>query len=81
METVIRALVYLRAKHPGRDGIAEVLGHFRRNRHRMRPALLANMTETVRRARRPCLAGANPAWQLSFQPVAVGAAEEGNDLG
>ena len=44
-------------------------------------ALSANMTETVRRARRPYLAGANPARQLSLQPVAVGAAEGGNDLG
>ena len=43
--------------------------------------LSANMTETVRRARRPYLAGANPARQLSLQPVAVGAAEGGNDLG
>ena len=39
------------------------------------------MTETVRRERRPYLAGANPARQLSLQPVAVGAAEGGNDLG
>ena len=44
-------------------------------------ALSANMTETVRRERRPYLAGANPARQLSLQPVAVGAAEGGNDLG
>ena len=43
--------------------------------------LSANMTETVRRERRPYLAGANPARQLSLQPVAVGAAEGGNDLG
>ena len=44
-------------------------------------SLSANMTETVRRERRPYLAGANPARQLSLQPVAVGAAEGGNDLG
>ena len=40
-----------------------------------------NDFETVRRERRPYLAGANPARQLSLQPVAVGAAEGGNDLG
>ena len=40
-----------------------------------------NHDATVRRARRPYLAGANPARQLSLQPVAVGAAEGGNDLG
>jgi hypothetical protein len=33
-EKVIRALVYLRAKHPRRKRIGEVLGYFRRNRHR-----------------------------------------------
>ena len=44
-------------------------------------ALSANIDETVRRERRPYLAGANPARQLSLQPVAVGAAEGGNDLG
>ena len=42
---------------------------------------LCNTNGTVRRARRPYLAGANPARQLSLQPVAVGAAEGGNDLG
>ena len=40
-----------------------------------------NDFETVRREKRPYLAGANPARQLSLQPVAVGAAEGGNDLG
>ena len=54
----------------------KVIGH--RPSH---DALSANITETVRRARRPYLAGANPARQLSLQPVAVGAAEGGNDLG
>ena len=38
VETVIRALVYLRSKHPGRDRIAQVLGYFRGNRHCMRYA-------------------------------------------
>ena len=32
---VIRALVYLRDKHPRRKRIAEVLGYFRRHRRRM----------------------------------------------
>ena len=35
---VIRALVYLRSKHPNRERIAQVLGYFRGNRHRMRYA-------------------------------------------
>jgi hypothetical protein len=35
VEKVIRALVYLRARHPQRKRIAEVLGYFRRHRHRM----------------------------------------------
>ena len=35
VEKVIRALVYLRAKHPRRKRIGEVLGYFRGNRHRM----------------------------------------------
>ena len=43
--------------------------------------LSANIVETVRRARRSYLAGANPARQLSLPPVAIGAAEGGNDLG
>ena len=34
-------------------------------------ALAANIDETVRRERRPYLAGANPARQLSLQPVAL----------
>ena len=45
------------------------------------PNQIHQQLETVRRARRPYLAGANPARQLSLQPVAVGAAEGGNDLG
>ena len=32
---VIRTLVYLRSKHPGNERIAQVLGYFRGNRHRM----------------------------------------------
>ena len=32
---VIRALVYLRSKYPGNERIAQVLGYFRGNRHRM----------------------------------------------
>jgi len=40
-ERVIRALVYLRNKHPRRKRIGQVLGYFRRNRHRMRYAELA----------------------------------------
>ena len=32
---VIRALVYLRSKSPGNERIAQVLGYFRGNRHRM----------------------------------------------
>ena len=32
---VIRALIYLRSKHPRRKRIAEVLGYFRRHRRRM----------------------------------------------
>ena len=32
---MIRALVYLRSKHPRRKRIGEVLGYFRRNRQRM----------------------------------------------
>ncbi len=35
VEKVIRALVYLCSKHPRRKRIGEVLGYFRRNRHRM----------------------------------------------
>ena len=38
VETVIRALVYLRSKHPHRERIAQVLGYFRGHRHRMRYA-------------------------------------------
>jgi hypothetical protein len=37
---VIRALVYLKGKHPRRRRIAQVLGYFRRHRHRMRYAEL-----------------------------------------
>jgi len=39
VEKVIRALVYLRSKHPRRQRIREVLGYFRRARHRMDYAL------------------------------------------
>ena len=35
---------------------------------------------TVRREGRHSSAGANPAWQLSLQPVAVGADDGGNDI-
>ena len=35
----------------------------------------------VRRERRHSSAGANPARQLSLQPVAVGADDGGNDIG
>ena len=35
VERVIRALVYLRSKHPNQERIAQVLGYFRTNRHRM----------------------------------------------
>ena len=35
VDKVIRALVYLRSKHPRRKRIGEVLGYFRRHRHRM----------------------------------------------
>ena len=38
VERVIRALVYLRSKHPTTRRIAQVLGYFRGNRHRMRYA-------------------------------------------
>ena len=38
VERVIRALVYLRSKHPSTGRIAQVLGYFRGNRHRMRYA-------------------------------------------
>ena len=38
VERVIRAPVYLRSKHPNRERIAQVLGYFRGNRHRMRYA-------------------------------------------
>ena len=38
VKRVIRALVYLRSKHPNRERIAQVLGYFRGNRHRMRYA-------------------------------------------
>jgi hypothetical protein len=38
VEKVIRALVYLRKKHPKRKRIRQVLRYFRRNRHRMRYA-------------------------------------------
>jgi hypothetical protein len=38
VEKVIRALVYLRKKHPKRKRIRQVLKYFRRNRHRMRYA-------------------------------------------
>jgi hypothetical protein len=39
-EKVIRALAYLRGKHPRRRRIAQVLGYFRRHRHRMAYAAL-----------------------------------------
>lgn len=35
MDKVIRALIYLRTKHPRRKRIGKVLGYFRRNRQRM----------------------------------------------
>ena len=35
---VIRALLYLRSRYPGNERIAQVLGYFRGNRHRMRYA-------------------------------------------
>jgi len=35
VDTTIRALIYLRRKHPRRKRIAEVLGYFRRHRYRM----------------------------------------------
>ena len=35
VERVIRALVYLRSRYPGNERIAQVLGYFRGNRHRM----------------------------------------------
>ena len=38
VERVIRSLVHLRSTHPGNQRIAQVLGDFRRNRHRMRYA-------------------------------------------
>ncbi|MGH8611521.1 MAG: hypothetical protein ACREYF_05620, partial [Gammaproteobacteria bacterium] len=38
VKTVIRALRYLRDKHPRRTRIGQVLGYFRRHRHRMRYA-------------------------------------------
>ena len=44
------------------------------------PAVRLNTVFCVRRVRRHSLAGANPARQLSFQPVAVGADDEGNDI-
>ena len=59
-------------------------------RQRKRDELLAayhglreqrNRSVVVRRARRHSSAGANPARQLSLQPVAVGADEGGNDIG
>ena len=40
VETVIRALAYLRKKHPRRKTIKKELTYFRRNRHRMRYAEL-----------------------------------------
>ena len=36
---------------------------------------------SVRRDKVPFLSGANPARQLSLQPVAVGADDGGNDIG
>ena len=39
-----------------------------------------NIVFCVRRVRRHSLAGANPARQLSLQPVAVGADDGGNDI-
>ena len=44
VEKVIRALVYLRSKHPRRKRIGEVLGYFRRHRQRM------NYAEAAKRA-------------------------------
>ena len=38
-------------------------------------------SDRVRRERRHSSAGANPARQLSLQPVAVGADDGGNDIG
>ena len=35
VERVIRALVHLRSKYPGNERIAQALGYFRNNRHRM----------------------------------------------
>ena len=43
VEKVIRALRYLRSKHPKKDGIAKELGYFRRNRHRMTYALVKGL--------------------------------------
>jgi len=42
VEKVIRALVYLRSKHRQRKRIGEVLGYFRRHRHRMDYAAAAS---------------------------------------
>ena len=41
VQRVIRALRYLRCKHPRRERIKEVLGYLRRNRHRMDYAVTA----------------------------------------
>jgi hypothetical protein len=40
VEKVIRTLAYLKGKHPRRKSIAQVLGYFRRHRHRMGYAAL-----------------------------------------
>ena len=40
VQKVIRALAYLKGKHPRRKSIAQVLGYFRRHRHRMGYAAL-----------------------------------------
>ena len=45
------------------------------------PGTLLNPHYSVRRDKVPFLSGANPARQLSLQPVAVGADDGGNDIG
>ena len=52
VEKVIRALAYLRSKHPRRKRIAEVLGYFRRHRHRMDYAAAARDEKLCQLARR-----------------------------
>ena len=52
---MIRALVYLRSKYPGNERIAQVLGYFRRNRHRMVRDAVTTLSEQQELRLKDCL--------------------------